>query len=152
MNVHENKKWSERHDSNMRPLPPQGSALPNWATSRRLLHEIGYTVWGYLSRWMKSVQGSPWGVPLIVGESSARTRNKEWWCGAWRRLGDDTPVSSSRAQPRDLSWETLIKSLSDFILGFLYRARNHLTRIASYLRKMMTKLCIKIHMKSGSAI
>ena len=48
--------------------------------------------------------------------------------------------------------ETLIKSLSDFILGFLYRARNHLTRIASYLRKMMTKLCIKIHMKSGSAI
>ena len=48
--------------------------------------------------------------------------------------------------------ETLIKSLSDFILGFLYRARNHLTRIASYLRKMMTKLCIKIHMKSDSAI
>ena len=50
------------------------------------------------------------------------------------------------------SRETLIQSLSDFILGFLYRARNHLTRIASYLRKMMTKLCIKIHMKSGSAI
>ena len=48
--------------------------------------------------------------------------------------------------------ETLIKSLSDFILGFLYRARNHLTRIASYLRRMMTKLCIKIHMKSDSAI
>ena len=48
--------------------------------------------------------------------------------------------------------ETLIQSLSDFILGFLYRARNHLTRIASYLRKMMTKLCIKVHMKSGSAI
>ena len=48
--------------------------------------------------------------------------------------------------------ETLIQSLSDFILGFLYRARNHLTRIASYLRKMMTKLCIKIHMKSDSAI
>ena len=48
--------------------------------------------------------------------------------------------------------ETLIKSLSDFILGFLYRARNHLTRIASYVRKMMTKLCIKIHMKSDSAI
>ena len=50
------------------------------------------------------------------------------------------------------SKETLIKSLSDFILGFLYRARNHLTRIASYLRKMMTKLCIKINMKSDSAI
>ncbi len=54
------------------------------------------------------------------------------------------PVISAR--------ETLIKSLSDFILGFLYRARNHLTRIASYLRKMMTKLCIKIHIKSDSAI
>ena len=48
--------------------------------------------------------------------------------------------------------ETLIKSLPDFILGFLYRARNHLTRIASYLRKMMTKPCIKIHVKSDSAI
>ena len=48
--------------------------------------------------------------------------------------------------------ETLIKSLSDFILGFLYRARNHLTRIASYVRKMMTKLCIKILVKSDSAI
>ena len=48
--------------------------------------------------------------------------------------------------------ETLIKSLSDFILGFLYRARNHLTRIASYLRRMMTKLCIKVHMKFDSAI
>ena len=48
--------------------------------------------------------------------------------------------------------ETLIKSLSDFILGFLYRARNHPTRIASYLRRVMTKLCIKMHMKSDSAI
>ena len=48
--------------------------------------------------------------------------------------------------------ETLIKSLSDFILGFLYRVRNHLTRIASYLMRMMTKLCIKIHMKFDSAI
>ena len=34
----------------------------------------------------------------------------------------------------------------------LYRARNQLTRIASYLRRMMTKLCIKIHMKFDSAI
>ena len=48
--------------------------------------------------------------------------------------------------------ETMIQSLSDFILAFLYRARNHLTRIASYVRMMMTKLCIKIHMKSDSAI
>ena len=48
--------------------------------------------------------------------------------------------------------ETLIKSLSDFILGFSYRARNHLTRIASYVREMMTKLCIQIHMKFDSSI
>ena len=48
--------------------------------------------------------------------------------------------------------KTLIKSLPNFILGLLYRARNHSTRIASYLRRMMTKLCIKIHMKSDSAI
>ena len=48
--------------------------------------------------------------------------------------------------------ETLIKSLSDFTLEFLYIARNNLTRIASYLRKVMTKLCIKILVKSDSAI
>ena len=50
------------------------------------------------------------------------------------------------------SRETLIKSLSDLILGFLYRARRHSTRIASYLRRMSTTLCIKIHMKSDSVI
>ena len=48
--------------------------------------------------------------------------------------------------------ETLIKSLSDFTLEFLCIARNNLTRIASYLRKVMTKLCIKILVKSDSAI
>ena len=48
--------------------------------------------------------------------------------------------------------ETPIKSLSDFTLEFLYIARNNLTRIASYLRKVMTKLCIKILVKSDSAI
>ena len=48
--------------------------------------------------------------------------------------------------------ETLIKSLSDFTLEFLCMARNNLTRIASYLRKVMTKLCIKILVKSNSAI
>ena len=51
-----------------------------------------------------------------------------------------------------LSWETLIKSLSDFTLEILCIARNSLTRIASYLRKAMTKLCIKILVKSDSAI
>ena len=48
--------------------------------------------------------------------------------------------------------ETLIKSLSDFTLEFLCIARNSLMRIASYLRKGMTKLCIKILVKSDSAI
>ena len=47
--------------------------------------------------------------------------------------------------------EALIKSLSDFILGFLCNARNNSTRIASYLRRVMTKQCIKILMKSDSA-
>ena len=48
--------------------------------------------------------------------------------------------------------ETLIKSLPDFTLEFLCMARNKLTRIASYLRKVMAKLCIKILVKSDSAI
>jgi hypothetical protein len=47
--------------------------------------------------------------------------------------------------------EALIKSLSDFILGFLCNARNSSMRIASYLRRAMTKQCIKILMKSDSA-
>ena len=48
--------------------------------------------------------------------------------------------------------ETLIKSLSDFTLEILYMARNNLTRIASYLRKVMTKSCIKFLVESDSAI
>ena len=48
--------------------------------------------------------------------------------------------------------ETLIQSLSDFTLEFLCIARNHLTRIASYVRKAMTKLCIKILVEADSAI
>ena len=48
--------------------------------------------------------------------------------------------------------ETLIQSLSDFTLEVLCIARNNLTRIASYVRKAMTKLCIKILVKSDSAI
>ena len=51
-----------------------------------------------------------------------------------------------------LARETLIKSLSDFTLEFLYMTRNNLTRIASYLRKAMTKSCIKILVESDSAI
>ena len=48
--------------------------------------------------------------------------------------------------------EILIKSLSDFTLEILYMARNNLTRIASYLRKVMTKPCIKFLVESDSAI
>ena len=50
------------------------------------------------------------------------------------------------------SKETLIQSLSDFTLEILCIARNNLTRIASYLRKAMTKLCVKILVKADSAI
>ena len=50
------------------------------------------------------------------------------------------------------SREILNKSLSDYTLEFLCIARNSLTRIASYLRKVMTKPCIKILVKSDSAI
>ena len=46
--------------------------------------------------------------------------------------------------------EALIKSLSAFILEFLCNVRNGLTRIASYLRKPMTKQCIKILIKENS--
>ncbi|WP_303052725.1 hypothetical protein, partial [uncultured Dialister sp.] len=47
--------------------------------------------------------------------------------------------------------EALIKSLSDFILVFLFNARNKSTRIASYLRRLMTQHWIKILMKVDSA-
>ena len=46
--------------------------------------------------------------------------------------------------------EALIKSLFAFILEILCNARNGLTRIASYLRKPMTKQCIKILIKENS--
>ena len=62
------------------------------------------------------------------------------------------PALRSRQAACSLVKETLIQSLSDFSLGFLYRARRQGTRIARYLRRMSTTLCIKIHMKSDSAI
>ena len=52
--------------------------------------------------------------------------------------------------PDYASREALIKSLFAFILEFLCNARNGLTRIASYLRKPMTKQCIKILIKENS--
>ena len=48
--------------------------------------------------------------------------------------------------------ETPIKSLSDLALVFSYKARNRGARIASYLRRVMTNHCMKIHTKSDSAI
>ena len=51
---------------------------------------------------------------------------------------------------RQSTREALIKSLFAFILEFLCNARNGLTRIASYLRKPMTKQCIKILIKENS--
>ena len=57
-----------------------------------------------------------------------------------------------RARKACQSREALIKSLSDFILEFLFNARNKSTRIASYLRRLMTKHWIKIHMKFDSFI
>ena len=39
-----------------------------------------------------------------------------------------------------MSKEALIKSLSDFILVFLFNARNQSTRIASYLRRLMSSI------------
>ena len=48
--------------------------------------------------------------------------------------------------------EILIQSLSDFALEVLCIARNNLTRIASYVRKAMTKLYIKLLVGSDSVI
>ena len=49
-----------------------------------------------------------------------------------------------------ISREALIKSLFAFILEFLCNARNEATRIASYLRSLMTKQCMKILIKANS--
>jgi hypothetical protein len=48
------------------------------------------------------------------------------------------------------SREALINSLFAFILEFLCNARNGATRIASYLRSLMTKQYIKILIKANS--
>ena len=74
----------------------------------------------------------------------------------WKRTGCEEIVGTKKdplmTRGSFLARETLIKSLSDFTLGFLYMTRNNLTRIASYLRKAMTKSCIKILVESDSAI
>jgi len=58
-------------------------------------------------------------------------------------------MSSQMAGAAQLK-EALIKSLFAFILEFLCNARNEVTRIASYLRSLMTKQCIKILIKANS--
>ena len=81
-------------------------------------------------------------VSGIDGNAPKRCLGIAWWLSS-SPLNLRNPLSLK---------ETLIKSLSDFTLEFLCIARNNLTRIASYLRKVMTKLCIKILVKSDSAI
>ena len=66
------------------------------------------------------------------------------WPPAGRRL-------CRRVVKEKVQREALIKSLSDFILAFLFSARNKSTRIASYLGRLMTQHWIKIHMKFDSA-
>ena len=68
----------------------------------------------------------------------------DWWLRSSFKRSENLCFGNTR--------ETLIKSLSDFTLEFLCIARNNLTRIAGYLRKAMTKLCIKILVKADSAI
>ena len=91
---------------------------------------------------------SPWGVSPL---DCVRKR----FSGFYRFYGFNGGGAAHKnieAPRRFETRETLIKSLSDFTLEFLCTARNNLTRIASYLRKVMTKLCIKILVKSDSAI
>ena len=64
-------------------------------------------------------------------------------------MSSDCLVSRERSPLKGIK-EALIKSLFAFILEFLCNARNGLTRIASYLRKPMTKQCIKILIKENS--
>ena len=77
--------------------------------------------------------------------SCLRHTTGEWDFAALWRLCIESP-----SQPKLASREALIKSLFVFILEFLCNARNGLTRIASYLRKPMTKQCIKILIKENS--
>ncbi len=60
------------------------------------------------------------------------------------------PREQRKVRPLEEIKEALIKSLFAFILEFLCNARNGLMQIASYLRKPMTKQCIKILIKENS--
>ena len=88
---------------------------------------------GFVRLWIES---TAWGFQLLASRKAPQPTALVWLSG----------VCTGGA-----SREALIKSLSDFILGFLCNARNNSTRIASYLRRVMTKQCIKILIKSDSA-
>ena len=87
------------------------------------------------------------GIFTALRESVCMRRGKTM---SWCCLTSDDERSAIKTL--GYASETLIKSLSDFTLEILYMARNNLTRIASYLRKVMTKPCIKFLVESDSAI
>ena len=96
-----------------------------------------------------------WRAPSLRGYSAGRSSvnpipafKAQGSRGGFAATLDDAILVSSAFPSR----KTRIHSLSDFTLEFLCIARNNLTRIASYLRKAMTKLCIKILVKADSAI
>ena len=82
-----------------------------------------------------------WYLPLVIHRP----------LNASRRTADSGKLSRRITISPAHTREALIKSLSDFILAFLFNARNKSTRIASYLRRLMTQHWIKIHMKFDSA-
>ena len=96
----------------------------------------------------------------------ALLKMRKWWCGAdfikrreflYHAVISVPSYAGIRTELQSYKKfaalrETLIQSLSDFTLEFLCIARNSLTRIASYLRRAMTKLCIKILVEADSVI
>ncbi|WP_303142546.1 hypothetical protein [uncultured Dialister sp.] len=78
-------------------------------------------------------------------------------CGS-REYGIGWPMQNGTIPfPAGPAKEALIKSLSDFILGFLCNARNNSTQIASYLRQQscigllsQDKLALSLHIKAPS--
>ena len=127
--VYEGKK---RKDTLRLSRPPNGGQAGSGVSLRRL---TSYTLCHYVafpSRGNKGLRRESYCVICFLYHSRGTP------FGCWRHH-----LSSAK--------EALIKSLSDFILEFLSNARNKSTRIASYLRRLMTQHWIKIHMKFDSA-
>ena len=78
-----------------------------------------------------------------ASEEESRNLTLKWYMPHWNRRSLDsefqwnteTFILIPTGSP---AREALIKSLSNFILIFLFNARNQSTRIASYLRRLMT--------------